>query len=93
MSQHDVLILDAVINMLKLYADALNAIASVEEVSGRRADELLRELLASQNLAKLSQKLSPDMFGEFMSALLRLATLASVQNPLTLSPSEKRIGF
>jgi len=61
MSQHDVLILDAVINMLKLYADALNAIASVEKVSGRRADELLRELLAPQNLAKLSQRLSPDM--------------------------------
>jgi hypothetical protein len=38
MSQHDVLMLDAVINMLKLYADALNAIASVEEVSGRRAN-------------------------------------------------------
>jgi HJR/Mrr/RecB family endonuclease len=72
MSQHDVLILDAVINMLKLYADALNAIASVEEVSGKRADELLRKLLAPQNLAKLSQKLSPDVFGEFMSALLRL---------------------
>jgi len=72
MSQHDVLMLDAVINMLKLYADALNAIASVEEVSGRRANELLRELLASQNLAKLSQRLSSDMFGEFMSALLRL---------------------
>jgi hypothetical protein len=44
MSQHDVLMLDAVINMVKLYADALNAIASVEKVSGRRADELLREL-------------------------------------------------
>jgi hypothetical protein len=93
MSQHDVLMLDAVINMLKLYVDALNAIACVEEVSGRRTGELLRELLASQNFAKLSQKLSLDVFGEFMSALLRLATLASVQNPLTLSPSEKRIGF
>jgi hypothetical protein len=72
MSQHDVLMLDAVINMLKLYADALNAIASVEEVSGRRANELLRELLASQNLAKLSQRLPPDVFREFMSALSRL---------------------
>ena len=29
MSQHNVLMLDAVINMLKLYADALNAIASI----------------------------------------------------------------
>jgi hypothetical protein len=85
--------LDAVINMLKLYADALNAIASVEEVSGRRADELLKELLASQNFAKLSQRPSPDVFREFMSVLLRLTTLASVQNPLTLSPSEKRIDF
>jgi len=71
MSQHNVLMLDAVINMLKLYADALNAIASVEEASGRRADELLRELLTPQNLAKLSQRLSPDVFGEFMSALLK----------------------
>jgi hypothetical protein len=32
MSQHDVLMLDAVINMLKLYADALNAIASVRRL-------------------------------------------------------------
>jgi len=29
MSQHNVLMLDAIINTLKLYADALNAIASI----------------------------------------------------------------
>jgi flagellar biosynthesis chaperone FliJ len=30
------------------------------------------------------------MFGEFMSALLRLTTLASVQNSLALPSNEKR---
>jgi len=90
MPQHEVLMLSTVVNVLKLYADILNAIASVEEASGKKADELLRELLSPQNLAKLSQKLPPDMFGEFMSALLRLTTLASVQNPLALPSNEKR---
>jgi hypothetical protein len=82
--------LSAVVNMLKLYADILNAIASIDEASGKRADELLKELLNPQNLAKLGQKLPSDMFGEFMSALLRLATLTSVQNPLALPSNEKR---
>jgi hypothetical protein len=82
--------LSAVVNILKLYADILNTIASIEEASGKRADELLKELLNPQNLAKLGQKLPSDMFGEFMSALLRLATLTSVQNPLALPSNEKR---
>jgi len=90
MPQHEVLMLSTVVNVLKLYADMLNAIASVEEASGKKADELLRELLSPQSLAKLGQKLPPDMFGEFMSALLRLTTLASVQNPLALPSNEKR---
>jgi hypothetical protein len=82
--------LSAVVNISKLYADILNTIASIEEASGKRADELLKELLNPQNLAKLGQKLPSDMFGEFMSALLRLATLTSVQNPLALPSNEKR---
>jgi hypothetical protein len=91
MSQHDVLMLSTVANMLRLYADMLNVIAGIEEASGRKADELLKELLSPQSLAKLSQKLPSDVFGEFMSALLRLATaLASVQNPLALPSNEKR---
>ena len=91
MSQHDVLMLSTVVNMLKLYAAMLNSIADIEEASGKKADELLKELLSPQNLAKLSQKLPPDVFGAFMSALLRLATtFASVQNPLALPSNEKR---
>jgi hypothetical protein len=58
--------LSAVVNILKLYADILNTIASIDEASGKRADELLKELLNPQNLAKLGQKLPSDMFGEFM---------------------------
>jgi hypothetical protein len=54
MPQHEVLMLSTVVNMLKLYADIFNAIASIEEASGKKADELLRELLSPQNLAKLS---------------------------------------
>jgi hypothetical protein len=36
MPQHEVLMLSTVVNMLKLYADILNAIASIEEASGKK---------------------------------------------------------
>jgi len=80
-----------IIDMLKMYARLLNVIAEVEENSGKRFDELLKELFSPAKLAGLYNKLPPDVYGEFMAVLLRLASLSStVQNPMILPVDEKR---
>jgi len=80
-----------IIDMLKMYAQLLNVIAEVEENSGKRFDELLKELFSPAKLAGLYDKLPPDVYGEFMAMLLRLASLSStVQNPMILPVDEKR---
>ena len=83
--------LEVIVNALKLFAQILESIIDIEEARGTRFDEALRELLKPETLLKLSEKLPPELRGELMTALLRLAALASrVQNPLALPTHEKR---
>ena len=50
------------------------------------------ELLKPETLLKLSEKLSPELRGELMMTLLRLATLASqVRNSLALPIYKKKV--
>jgi len=52
----------------------------------------LVELLKPETLLKLSEKLSPELRGELMMTLLRLATLASqVRNSLALPIYKKKV--
>jgi len=86
-----VVILKAVVDMLRLYSQILNAVAEIEEASGKKVDELLRELLSPGSLVELGKRLPPDIYGELMSSILRLAVIAStIQNPLALPASEKK---
>jgi len=83
--------LKVVVDMLKMYAYLLSTIAEIEEVSGKRFDEFLKELLSLEKLLGLYGRLPPEVYAEFMAAMLRLASLsATVQNPLALPTSEKR---
>ena len=62
--------------LLKLFAHILESIIKVEEDRGARFDEILGELLKPETLLQLFEKLSLELRGELMTALLRLATLA-----------------
>lgn len=83
--------LKAMIDVLRMYTQSLNIIADVEERSGKKFDELLRELFNPTRLAELGQRLPRDVYGEFMASLFRLISIFSTaQNPMTLPISEKK---
>lgn len=80
-----------VVEILKVYAQMLNNIADLEEATGKRFDEYLKELLTPARFVELYEKMPPDIYGELMALLFRLATLSSiVQNPIILPTGEKR---
>jgi len=83
--------LEVIVKVLKPFAQILESIINIEETWGTGFDKVLVELLKPETLLKLSEKLSPELRGELMMALLRLATLASqARNPLALPTYEKK---
>jgi hypothetical protein len=84
-------ILEVVVNMLEAYARMLMIIAEIEEITGKRFEEVLNELFKPEKLSELYKKVPADVYGEFMAALMRLVSISStIQNPLALSINEKR---
>ena len=83
--------LEVIVSMLEVYARMLMIIAEVEETTGKRFAEFLKELFAPEKLSELYKKMPADVYGEFMAALMRLVSIAStIQNPLVLSIDEKK---
>jgi hypothetical protein len=83
--------LEVIVNMLEVYARMLMIIAEVEETTGKRFAEFLKELFVPEKLSELYKKMPADVYGEFMAALMRLVSIAStIQNPLALSIDEKK---
>jgi hypothetical protein len=83
--------IDIMIDMLKIYAKILNTMAEVEETTGKKIDELQKEVFSPATFVELSKKVPPEVFGEFMADLLKLSTLISTyQNPFTLPAEEKK---
>jgi hypothetical protein len=83
--------LEVIVNMLEVYARMLMIIAEVEETTGKRFAEFLKELFTPEKLSELYKKMPADVYGEFMAALMRLVSIAStIQNPLALSIDEKK---
>ena len=85
----DEAVLRIVIDECKLFAQLLNMIAEVEEKYSKKFDDVLKELLSPARLTELYKRLPPDVYGELIGSLLQFYTITS-QNPLTLSPSEKK---
>jgi hypothetical protein len=83
--------LEVVADMLEAYARMLMVIAEIEEVTGKRFEEFLKELFKPEKLSELYKRVPADVYGEFMAALMRLVSIAStIQNPLALSINEKK---
>jgi hypothetical protein len=83
--------LEVVADMLETYARMLMIVAEVEETTGKRFTEFLKELFTPEKLSELYRRVPAEVFGEFMAALMRLVSIASaIQNPLALSVDEKR---
>jgi len=83
--------LEVVVDMLETYARMLMIVAEIEEATGKRFTEFLKELFTPEKLSGLYRRVPADVFGEFMAALMRLVSIASaIQNPLALSVDEKR---
>jgi F0F1-type ATP synthase delta subunit len=83
--------LKALTGMLKTYAQVLSAVAEIEEATGKKFDELLKEVFNPSKLAELHGKLPAEVYGELVAALLKLASISSnVPNPMLLPAEEKR---
>jgi hypothetical protein len=83
--------LTPMIEMVKVFSRILNEVAEFEEVEGRRLDEALNDLLNPKRLAEFSKQIPPDVFGELMAAIMKLAvTMAKTQNFMQLPLDEKR---
>jgi len=79
------------IEMLKLLGRVLREVADFEESEKERLDQALNEMLAPERLAELSEKLPPEVFGTFIAATMKFATVAGkFQGFWQLPPSEKR---
>ena len=83
--------LTPIISMLRMFGNILREIADIEKSEGKKIDEILKELLTPAMLVELSKKMTPDLYGEFIASLLRLASITStITNPMLLSAEEKR---
>ena len=82
--------LRALIGMLKIYAQLLGAVAEIEEISGKRFDDALKEMFDPSKLAELHGKLPAEVYGELAAALFKLASISSTApNPMLLPAEEK----
>jgi hypothetical protein len=78
------------IDMLDMYSKILREMASVEKTEGKRIDELLKEVISYDSLIMLSKKMTPELYTQFITALLRLSTISiKAPNPLILPSEEK----
>jgi hypothetical protein len=85
------LAIKAMIVMLRSYASALNNVADVEERSGRRFDEVIRDMFSPATLSTLYEMLPSDVYGELMGTFFKIASqLTTVQDPTALSVDQKR---
>jgi len=83
--------LTPIIGMLKMFSNLLSEVADIEKSEGKKIDEILKELLTPTMLVELSKKMTPDLYGEFIASLLRLASVTStVTNPMLLPAEEKK---
>jgi len=79
------------IDMIKVLIRILNEVAEFEEVEGKRLDEALNELFNPSQLAEISKHIPPEIFGEFMAAIIKLtATATKIQSFMQLPVDEKR---
>ena len=69
--------LTPIISMLRMFGNILREIADIEKSEGKKIDEILKELLTPAMLVELSKKMTPDLYGEFIASLLRLASITS----------------
>jgi hypothetical protein len=65
------LAIKAMIEMLRSYASALNNVADVEERSGKRFDEVIRDMFSPATLSTLYEMLPSDVYGELMGTFFK----------------------